>query len=340
MAAICVSSAPLPGAVAMATVRRLLACSLADEFEVRDTPEGCVAHVHVGTPDSIPPELLDSGGRPLAVYTFAEATRVPRRWVSALERCDDVWAPSHFAANALVASGLTRPVRVVPLAIESPERPLPPPPADSPFTFLWQGGRLKAYSYGRPHDGDRKRGLLVETAFRKADLPHSRLILKYLPVEGTSYDFHLGCIRYVCKQMTNAEVGQLDAAADVFLWPTMGEGFGLPPLEKLAQGIPAYATFWSGPAEYLQDFPLRRLEPDRIETVQFNGAAAEMAVVDESTLIDTMRHCYEKRRELAELRPRLWAIARERWSLPRRMQPAVRAAIGELLHLPASCVRR
>ena len=33
---------------------------------------------------------------------------------------------------------------------------------------------------------------MVERAFRRANLPNSRLILKYLPIEGSSYDFRVG----------------------------------------------------------------------------------------------------------------------------------------------------
>jgi hypothetical protein len=266
-------------------------------------------------------------------YTFAEATRIPAAWVEVLNACTEVWAPSDFVRNALAASGVYRPLRVVRLGVECPTEPTLRTDADgtTPFTIMWQGSRLKSFRQGRPIDGDRKRGLLVETAFRRANLPHARLILKYLPTEGVSYDFRTGPIWYICKKLTAHEMRAIDEQVDIFLWPTMGEGFGLPPLEKLAQGIPAYATYWSGPREYLQDFPLQRLEPTRMESVRFNGAMAEMAHVEESTVVDLMRACYANQIALRNSRHQLHQLAK-RWDIEQQLQPALEDAILDNKH--------
>jgi glycosyltransferase involved in cell wall biosynthesis len=196
---------------------------------------------------------------------------------------------------------------------------------------MWQGARQKAFQNSRPCDGDRKRGYLVETAFVKAKLPNSRLILKSLPLEGVSYDFRRGSVWYICKSFSPREMAALDALTDVFVWPTMGEGFGLPPLEKLAHGIPAFATFWSGPKDYQQDFPLKRLLPARLQMIRFNGALAEMADVDESSLIELIHDCYENRERLNELRPELFRIAR-RWDTNSVLKPSLLAAIWRICH--------
>ena len=46
----------------------------------------------------------------------------------------------------------------------------------------------KAKRDGAVCDGDRKRGLLVERAFRRARLPDARLILKSVPLGRPRYD--------------------------------------------------------------------------------------------------------------------------------------------------------
>jgi hypothetical protein len=51
---------------------------------------------------------------------------------------------------------------------------------------------------------------------------------------------------------SDAEMAALYNAADVFLFPSKGEGWGLPLIEALACGIPCIATCYSGQSEYLK----------------------------------------------------------------------------------------
>eukprot|EP00198_Chlamydomonas_reinhardtii_P004234 XP_001693570.1 predicted protein [Chlamydomonas reinhardtii] len=46
---------------------------------------------------------------------------------------------------------------------------------------------------------------------------------------------------------------RLLAAADAFVLPTRGEGWGLPIMEAMALGLPVIATNWSGPTAYLDE---------------------------------------------------------------------------------------
>ncbi|KDO46311.1 hypothetical protein CISIN_1g0434122mg, partial [Citrus sinensis] len=42
-------------------------------------------------------------------------------------------------------------------------------------------------------------------------------------------------------------------AADVFVLPSRGEGWGRPLVEAMSMGLPVIATNWSGPTEYLTE---------------------------------------------------------------------------------------
>ena len=50
------------------------------------------------------------------------------------------------------------------------------------------------------------------------------------------------------------------AAADVFVLPSRGEGWGRPHVEAMAMGLPVIATNWSGPTAFMtpaNSYPLR-----------------------------------------------------------------------------------
>ncbi len=332
MPRVCLTTSRLAREASFSIVKELLTASVQGQMELCSEPSQADLHVHVGTPDTFRREFLLPSQKKFVFYTVAEATRVPEHWVRVLNQCDEVWAPSHFAAQAMVRSGVSRPVHVIPLGVDcrAPTILRPTCPDGEPFTVLWQGSRLKVYRDGQPSNGDRKGGLPLERAFRRANLPNSRLILKYLPIEGSSYDFRVGTVWYICRSMSVAEIHELDEVTDVFIWPTMGEGFGMTPLEKLAKGIPAFATYWSGPREYLKDFPLRRLTPSGLEYVRFNGAPARMARIDEAALIDLMKYCYENRQELNAQRGVLATIAREKWDYRQVLRPRLLAAINRI----------
>ncbi|HWI03583.1 MAG TPA: glycosyltransferase, partial [Acidimicrobiales bacterium] len=55
----------------------------------------------------------------------------------------------------------------------------------------------------------------------------------------------------VNPEFADYQMGSLYRSADCFVLPTRGEGWGMPVLEAMACGLPAIATDWSGPADFL-----------------------------------------------------------------------------------------
>ena len=49
----------------------------------------------------------------------------------------------------------------------------------------------------------------------------------------------------------NQELPSLYAAADAFVLPSRGEGWGRPVMEAMAMGLPTIATNWSGTTAFL-----------------------------------------------------------------------------------------
>jgi glycosyltransferase involved in cell wall biosynthesis len=55
------------------------------------------------------------------------------------------------------------------------------------------------------------------------------------------------------QYIAEADLPNLYRSCDVFLWPTHREGFGLPPMEAMACGVPAVATASGAVPDYIED---------------------------------------------------------------------------------------
>jgi glycosyltransferase involved in cell wall biosynthesis len=67
--------------------------------------------------------------------------------------------------------------------------------------------------------------------------------------------------RAALRATPREEVMKLFEQADCFLFPTRGEGFGLPPLEAMATGLPTILADHSGMADFCDDrynYPIRK----------------------------------------------------------------------------------
>jgi glycosyltransferase involved in cell wall biosynthesis len=96
-------------------------------------------------------------------------------------------------------------------------------------------------------------------------------------------------------------------AFDVFVLPTMAEGFGLPILESQACGVPALVTDFSACPELVSDAFCRL----GVKETLIMARNFEQAIVDEADIVRKLEHLYRDRAELARLGAAALAFARE-----------------------------
>jgi len=95
-------------------------------------------------------------------------------------------------------------------------------------------------------------------AFLKADLPGT----KYVVGGGPQLDYlraHYPDVKFVGSK-AGEELASYYAAADVFVFPSRTDTFGLVVLEALASGVPVAAYPVSGPVDILRDTPVGCLD--------------------------------------------------------------------------------
>src|SRR5690606_12701591 len=120
---------------------------------------------------------------------------------------------------------------------------------------------------------------LAAQAFNKAfgDDMRYRLILKSR-TDAVNVSISNPNIEIIAQDMSDEEMCQLYHRAHVMLFPTRGEGFGLPPREFAATGGLAMATNWGGTAENIDRWGIpieHAMEPAYNTTSKWAGTVGE-----------------------------------------------------------------
>lgn len=220
---------------------------------------------------------------PRVALTMFESTQLPPGWTTVLNGCEAVIVPSTFLLKVFRDYGVTVPIHVIPLGVSRAFKYVQRP-VRKPFTFLAFADR-----------GRRKGFHIAGWAFHKAfgDDLNYRLILKAregaLERVASISNPNMELIR---GDYTDRQLAKLYSQVDCMVFPSCGEGFGLPPREFAATGGTVIATNWGGLADDLSSWglPIRySLAPawKGDEHLEGLGNWAEPDVLD---LAETMRH--------------------------------------------------
>lgn len=183
------------------------------------------------------PTMANVGAR-LALTMF-ESTRIPDEWTAPLNACGGVVLPSKWLVNVFRQGGVTAPIHVVPLGISRA------------FTYTSRQEKKKFRILAIGDRGRRKGSDVALFAFVKAfgEDPNVELVIKareYPIGRFTNENIHL-----LLGEYSDADMAALYQSADLMVFPSCGEGFGLPPREAAATGALAIATDFSGTADDL-----------------------------------------------------------------------------------------
>lgn len=196
-------------------------------------------------------------------YTMLEVDGLPRDWVVQCNQMNEVWVPSNFNAATFRDSGVRVPIHVMPLGVD-PNYFNPHIKAtrfSDRFTFLtvfeWGERKsplemLQTFVNEFRHDD-----VLLVCKVTNAD-PHVNVHeeLRKLNVFGARCGIHI----LYNQNLEDYLLGSLYRAADCFVLPTRGEGWGMPILEAMACGLPTIATNWSAQTDFLNEttgYPIR-----------------------------------------------------------------------------------
>lgn len=242
------------------------------------------------------------------VYTMFESDKIPDEWIEFLQMADKVLVPSKWCQSVFAKSGIE--TEVVPLGYDDDiYKPIVRPNKSlqkEDFVYL----HYNAFNLRKGH-------MEVFEAFVKAFNPMEpvKLVLKttaeQLPPIAPNPTMYPK-IQIVQGQLEEKDMLDLMGKADAFVFPSRGEGFGIPPLEAMATGLPTIVPNASGMSEYfnpeyMYEAKVAEKIVSRYSRYKAENEQAQIAMtgywdkIDVDQLAKQMRYIYEHQIEAANV---------------------------------------
>lgn len=279
----------------------------------------------------LPEGAVYEGANRRVLYTMWESTEVPtkfRPWAPHLRRPNLILVPAEHSRKVFLDAVPEADVRIVPLGTDADDWPFIEREDSDTFIFLMVGDLSIRKSFQFAYQafwqafGEQDDVALVFKSRGGGDLMRLEHMPKYVPqtdrygrpIYGPGatqrYVFNKDRVRYFMNttdenvltlrgDWSRAGLLKLYQMADCFVWPTSGEGWGYPPREAAATGLPVITCAHTGQADagdWAYVIP-HHDEAMRALFRHWGGECGRLPLPDVKALSQAMRWVYEHRDE-------------------------------------------
>ena len=239
------------------------------------------------------------------IYTTFESTLPPANWAHHINCFEKLFVSCNMTSKGFQDIGVEVPVSIVPFGVNEELWPYRKRSnKNRPLRFL-------LFANAEWSDG-RKNYVAAFNAFKKA-FGNNRNVELWLKVTSGEVPPHVSMspnVKVINGRFTQQELLELLYNVDCLLFPSKGEGYGLPPREAMCSGIPVVAANFGGlesimnlDLNYSLDYKLVNASYNLPEYIRDNNGSANFgkwARPDEQSFKSTLLHILDNRAELVE----------------------------------------
>lgn len=260
---------------------------------------------------------------------FWETSLLPDDFVSGLNLVDEIWTGSEMNKQAMIDSGVKKPIHIIPQAIvpENPEPFLTECSEDFTFysIFEWterKNPRALLEAYWRAFKPSDNVSLVIKTyvdGFKKENKAEVNTALRKLKASLNFPEYPK--TYFYLDLMDRTQIYRLHKTFDCFVSAHRGEGWGIPQMEALSMGKLVISTNRGGVHEYLTDKKDALLIPYTLSSVQNTRNTAwytsnqQWADVEVLKLSGAMRWAYDNQKEALSIAKRGQSLAKKVFSV-------------------------
>lgn len=244
--------------------------------------------------------------------TMFETDTLPNGWLNRMQNLTEIWVPSEFNKKTFCTAGLDeKKVFILPGVIDeekyNPQKVKPYKlKSKQSFHFLsvfdWslrKGWDILIQAFLEEFNEDENVTLVLKV-YKMLDSqcnPHEDIF----QITKRIGERKIPNIELIDSFLTSEEMIELYAAADSFVLPSRGEGWGRPYMEAMAMGLPTIGTRWSAQVDFMNDDNSYLIEIEKLSLIDqsmpffYHGHRWAQPSVDH--LKKLMRKIYENQDE-------------------------------------------
>lgn len=251
---------------------------------------------------------------------FWETDRLPMDFAPNIQACDEIWTGSEYNKRAIEAAGVTKPIYIIPEAIDTEVDPQTVPKYKTAnqdtykfySLFEWterKNPKALVHAYLEEFSEEDNVSLTIKTYvdnFSRAKRDEIDMDI-YLVKKKMGKQSYPPLFLYR-ELMDRNQIYKFHNTFDCFVAPHRGEGWGIPQMEAMILNKPLISTNCGGIHEYLKDKVDALLIPYSLIQLKSNSrnqhwytSDQQWADVDIAELRKAMRSCYENQEEAAKM---------------------------------------